>query len=50
MEYTLALIKPDAVKAGKAAEMQQLMQLHDFSIIAKQQLQVYLAVACGLHP
>lgn len=40
MEYTLALIKPDAVKAGKAAEMMQLMQLHDFSIIAKKQLQV----------
>lgn len=46
MEYTLALIKPDAVKAGKAAEMMQLMQLHDFSIIAKKQLQVCKAVSC----
>lgn len=40
MEYTLAMIKPDAVKAGKQAEMQQLMQLNGFTIVARKQLQV----------
>lgn len=48
MEYTLALVKPDAVKAGKAAEMQRLMQLHDFSIVAKKQLQVHTALAVAV--
>lgn len=45
MEYTLALIKPDAFKAGKAAEMQQLIQLHDFNIVARKQLQVIVGSA-----
>ena len=40
MQCTLAMIKPDAVKAGKAAEIQQLMQLFGFSIITKKQIQV----------
>lgn len=40
MEYTLAIIKPDAVKAGKAAEIQQLAEIAGFQITAKQQLQV----------
>jgi hypothetical protein len=42
MEYTLALIKPDAVGAGKAAEIQQLAELAGFSIIAKRSMQVLL--------
>jgi nucleoside diphosphate kinase len=40
MEYTLAMIKPDAVAAGKASEIQQLAEMHGFLIIAKRQLQV----------
>jgi nucleoside diphosphate kinase len=44
MEYTLAMIKPDAVAAGKASEIQQLAEMHGFLIIAKRQLQVPAAV------
>lgn len=40
IEYTLALIKPDAVAGGKAQEMQQLIEMSGFLIIAKRQLQV----------
>lgn len=39
-ECTLAMIKPDAVAAGKASEIQQLAEMHGFLIIAKRQLQV----------
>lgn len=40
METTLAMIKPDAVAAGKAAEIQQLAEMHGFLIIAKRPMQV----------
>jgi hypothetical protein len=40
IEYTLALIKPDAVRAGKALEIQQLIEMSGFMIITKKQLQV----------
>lgn len=40
MERTLALIKPDAVRAGKAEEIKQLIELHGFTIIAQQKIQV----------
>ncbi len=39
MEQTLALIKPDAVKAGRAEEIKQLIELHGFTIMAQQKLQ-----------
>lgn len=40
LEKTFALIKPDAVRAGKAQEIMQLIELNGFTIIAKQKLQV----------
>jgi nucleoside diphosphate kinase len=40
VERTLALIKPDAVRAGKAEEIKQLIELHGFTIIAQQKVQV----------
>lgn len=40
IEYTLAMIKPDAVAAGKAAELLQLIELAGFIIIARRQMQV----------
>ncbi len=40
LERTLALIKPDAVQAGKADEIMQLIELAGFTIIAQQKLQV----------
>ena len=40
LESTLAMIKPDAVKAGKAEEICQLIELAGFTIVAKQKLQV----------
>lgn len=43
MDYTLALIKPDAVRAGKASEIQQLIEMSGFLIIAKRQLQVIVS-------
>lgn len=50
LEFTLALVKPDAVRAGKAPEIQQLIEMSGFLIIAKRQLQVKPAqhgeVAC----
>lgn len=39
MEKTFALIKPDAVSAGNAHEIMQLLEMHGFKIIAQQQLQ-----------
>jgi nucleoside-diphosphate kinase len=52
MEHTLALIKPDTVAAGKAAEMQQLAELAGFQVVAKRTLQVslQLVLAAGLQP
>eukprot|EP00775_Hariotina_reticulata_P003035 gene3035-3316_t len=40
IEYTLALIKPDAVRAGKALEIQQLIEMSGFMVIAKKQVQL----------
>eukprot|EP00891_Asterochloris_glomerata_P007451 jgi/Astpho2/7451/e_gw1.00114.172.1_t len=40
LESTLAMIKPDAVKAGKAEEICQLIELAGFTIVAKQKLQL----------
>lgn len=45
IEKTLALIKPDAVKAGKADEIKQLIELHGFTIVAQQKLQLTRARA-----
>lgn len=39
-EKTYAMIKPDALRAGKAEEICQLIEVHGFIIIAKQKLQV----------
>ena len=39
-EKTYAMIKPDALRAGKAEEICQLIEVHGFTIIAKQKLQV----------
>ncbi len=41
VEWTLAMIKPDAVKNGKAQEIKQLIEIHGFTIIAQQKLQVW---------
>ena len=40
VEKTLALIKPDAVKAKKAFEIFQLMEIEGFAITEKRQLTV----------
>lgn len=40
VQRTLALIKPDAVRAGKAEEIKQLIEIHGFTIVAQQKLQV----------
>ena len=42
-EKTYAMIKPDALRAGKAEEICQLIEVHGFTIIAKQKLQVSAA-------
>ena len=43
-EKTYAMIKPDAVGAGKAEEICQLIEVHGFTIVAKRELQVrYIA-------
>ncbi|KAL3148410.1 50S ribosomal protein L3 [Trebouxia sp. C0009 RCD-2024] len=39
-EKTYAMIKPDALRAGKAEEICQLIEVHGFTIIAKQKLQL----------
>ena len=39
-EKTYAMIKPDALRAGKAEEICQLIEVHGFTILAKQKLQV----------
>eukprot|EP00983_Pelagomonas_calceolata_P016278 515055-Pelagomonas_calceolata.AAC.1 len=39
-DKTLAVIKPDAVKAGNADEIKQLIELHGFTIIIQQKFQV----------
>ncbi|MEW5308831.1 MAG: hypothetical protein WDW38_000761 [Sanguina aurantia] len=39
-EWTLAMIKPDAVRAGKAEEIKQLILLSGFTIIAEQKIQL----------
>ncbi|GHP10385.1 hypothetical protein PPROV_000911600 [Pycnococcus provasolii] len=38
LQKTLALIKPDAVRAGKALEIEQLIELQGFTVIQKQSL------------
>mmetsp|Transcript_32772 Transcript_32772/g.59385 ORF Transcript_32772/g.59385 Transcript_32772/m.59385 type:complete len:212 (-) Transcript_32772:410-1045(-) len=40
LEKTYAMIKPDAVRKGKAEEIMQLIELNGFTIIAKQKLQL----------
>ncbi|KAJ9514602.1 hypothetical protein QJQ45_016351 [Haematococcus lacustris] len=40
LEKTFALIKPDAVRAGKAEEIKQLIELNGFTIVAQQKLQL----------
>ena len=42
-EKTFAMIKPDAVKAGKAEEICQLIEVHGFVVIVKAKLQVLSA-------
>jgi len=39
-QFTLAVIKPDAVRAGNAEEIKQLIELHGFTIIIQQKFQV----------
>eukprot|EP00200_Dunaliella_tertiolecta_P006160 CAMPEP_0202341414 /NCGR_PEP_ID=MMETSP1126-20121109/2423_1 /ASSEMBLY_ACC=CAM_ASM_000457 /TAXON_ID=3047 /ORGANISM="Dunaliella tertiolecta, Strain CCMP1320" /LENGTH=291 /DNA_ID=CAMNT_0048932235 /DNA_START=1 /DNA_END=874 /DNA_ORIENTATION=+ len=39
-DKTLAVIKPDAVKAGNADEIKQLIELHGFTIIIQQKFQL----------
>lgn len=39
-EKTYAMIKPDAVAAGKAEEICQLIEVHGFTVVSKQKLQV----------
>ena len=43
-EKTYAMIKPDAVGAGKAEEICQLIEVHGFTIVSKQKLQVRMSV------
>lgn len=45
LQKTLALIKPDAVSAGKAVEIMQLIELERFSIIDKKHIQVRLPLS-----
>eukprot|EP01026_Neomeris_dumetosa_P073356 TRINITY_DN7539_c0_g1_i1.p3 TRINITY_DN7539_c0_g1~~TRINITY_DN7539_c0_g1_i1.p3 ORF type:complete len:233 (+),score=29.42 TRINITY_DN7539_c0_g1_i1:25-699(+) len=40
LQNTLALIKPDAVSAGKAKDIKHLLELQGFTIIAQQYLQL----------
>ena len=40
LQKTLALIKPDAVAAGRASEIMQIIELSGFTIIAQEHLQV----------
>ena len=47
VEKTLALVKPDAVRKGKATEIMQLIELNGFTIIAKQKMQVRPWDACS---
>lgn len=49
MSKTLALIKPDAVKAGNAEEIKQLIELHGFNIVAQQKMQVWLVRVAIAH-
>lgn len=42
LEHTLAMIKPDAVSAGKADEIQLLAEMHGFTVVRKRTMQ-----ACG---
>ncbi|GAX76514.1 hypothetical protein CEUSTIGMA_g3960.t1 [Chlamydomonas eustigma] len=39
-EWTFAMIKPDAVRKGKAQEIKQLIEIHGFHIIADQKIQL----------
>lgn len=41
-EKTYAMIKPDAVAAGKAEEICQLIEVHGFTIVSRQKLQVLI--------
>lgn len=49
VEKTFAIIKPDAVRRGKASEIMQLIELNGFTIISKQKLQVGWEEVPGLH-
>mmetsp|Transcript_23936 Transcript_23936/g.71059 ORF Transcript_23936/g.71059 Transcript_23936/m.71059 type:complete len:112 (+) Transcript_23936:74-409(+) len=40
MEQTLALIKPDAVRAGKAQEIKLRIEQHGFRILGQQRVQL----------
>jgi hypothetical protein len=40
LQKTFAMIKPDAVAAGRASEIMQIIELSGFTIIAKEHLQV----------
>eukprot|EP00798_Chlamydomonas_sp_ICE-L_P026071 gene26071-11774_t len=40
IEWTLAMIKPDAVKKGKAEEIKQLIKLQGFTIVAQEKVQL----------
>ena len=43
-EKTYAMIKPDAVRAGKAEEICQLIEVHGFTITAKKKLQASTSI------
>lgn len=45
LQKTLALIKPDAVRAGKAMEIMQLIELERFSIIDSKHIQVRVHIS-----
>ena len=40
IQMTLALIKPDAVAAGNAREIMQLIEMAGFTVLCKKKLQV----------
>lgn len=40
VEKTFALIKPDAVAAGKARDIMHLIEHHGFTIVTKKRMQV----------
>lgn len=44
--YTLAIVKPDAVAAGKQDEILHIAELAGFTVIQQQRLQVGAAPRC----